>query len=240
MCCSELASAAPMNDGLTTLLTTLLPAALIAAVVGLVAGPVLRRLPEPDPADIGVDESKIPYAALADRRFALGAALTALALGLISWTLLAPPAQPPWVVLSSVGTLLALIDLRTTWLPLRLTRLAWVLMALALGLLAAVSNNLQALLGGCLGAIAAAALYWLVWAISRGGFGYGDVRFAPLVGAAAGSVSWSMWIWALLLGTVAGRLVGIARLVRRQHGAFPYAPSMLLGCYLALSGLALA
>jgi leader peptidase (prepilin peptidase) / N-methyltransferase len=224
---------------LTTLLTTLLPAALIAAVVGLVARPVLRRLPEPDPADVPVDESKTPYAALADRRFALGATLTALAFGVTSWTLLAPAAQPPWVVLASVGTLLALIDLRTTWLPLRLTRLGWLLMALALGLAAVLSNDLQPLLGGFLGATAAAALYWLVWAISRGGFGYGDVRFAPLVGAAAGSVSWSTLAWGLLLGTVAGGVVGIARLVRRQRGAFPYAPSMLLGCYLALAGLAL-
>jgi len=167
-------------------------------------------------------------------------ALTALAFGVTSWTLLAPAAQPPWVVLASVGTLLALIDLRTTWLPLRLTRLGWLLMALALGLAAVLSNDLQPLVGGCLGAAAAAALYWLVWAISRGGFGYGDVRFAPLVGAAAGSVSWSTWAWALLLGTVAGGMVGIARLVRRQRRAFPYAPSMLLGCYLALAGLSLA
>jgi prepilin signal peptidase PulO-like enzyme (type II secretory pathway) len=53
-------------------------------------------------------------------------------------------------------------------------------------------------------------------------------------------VSWSTLAWGLRLGTVAGGVVGIARLVRRQRGAFPYAPSMLLGCYLALAGLALA
>lgn len=228
-----------MTDALSNVLTTLLPAAMVAAVVGLAAGPVLRRLPEPNPADVPVDESKTAYATLADRRFALGVALTALGLGLISWTLLPPAAQPPWVVLSSVGALLALIDLRTTWLPLRLTRLAWLLMALALGLVAALSFDLRSLLGGCLGAGGAAALYWLAWAVSRGGFGYGDVRFAPLVGAAAGSVSWSTWAWALLLGTLAGAAVGIARLARRQRQAFPYAPSMLLGCYLALAGLAL-
>lgn len=220
-------------------LSGLVPAALIATVLGLAAGPILRRLPEPDPSDVEVDEIKTPYAALADRRLALGAALTAFALSSISWTLIGAGAQAPWVVLATVGTLLALIDLRTTWLPLRLTRIAWLLMALALGLMAALSADLWLLVNGCLGAVAAAAVYWLVWAISRGGFGYGDVRFAPLIGAAAGSVSWSMWMWALLLGTVVGGVVGLVRLLRRRRGTFPYAPSMLLGCYLALAGLAL-
>ncbi len=220
------------------LLSAALPAALIAVVLGLVAGPVLRWLPEPDPADVPDGETKTPYEALADRRFGLGAALVGLGLGWTSWTVLDPAAQAPWIILGTLGTLLALIDLRTTWLPLRLTRVAWVLMAFALIIAAVMSSDLLLLLRGCLGAAAAASLYGLVWAISRGGFGFGDVRFAPLVGAAAASVSWSVWIWALLLGTVVGGAVGVVRLTRRQRGAFPYAPSMLLGCYLALAGLA--
>ena len=37
-----------------------------------------------------------------------------------------------WVVLGTVGLLLAAVDARTTWLPLRLTHAAWVLMGAAI------------------------------------------------------------------------------------------------------------
>ncbi len=216
------------------------PAVLTATVVGLAAGPVLRRLAEPVPGDIPDGEIKTPYRELAGVRFALGAAMIAFVLSWTSWTLLEPVGQGPWVVLASIGVLLALIDLRTTWLPRRLTQLGWLLSVLALGISSGLSADTRPLLGGCLGALGAAAVYWLVWALSRGGFGFGDVRYAPLIGAAAGSVSWSLWIWALLIGTVVGAVVGLTRLVRRRRQAFPYAPSMLLGCYLALAGLTLA
>jgi leader peptidase (prepilin peptidase)/N-methyltransferase len=104
-----------------------------------------------------------------------------------------------------------------------------------------VASLLAAVLGGDLGiALRAAAgaaiaggLYLLVWLISRGGFGFGDVRFAPLLGAAAAAESWALLWLTLLLGTVAGGLVGLARLARGRRDAFPYAPSMLAGAYAA-------
>ena len=59
------------------------------------------------------------------------------------------------------------------------------------------------------------------------------MRFAPLVGAATAGHSWSLLIWALLLGSLAGAGHGLLRLALRRAGPFPYAPSMLLGAYLA-------
>ena len=41
-------------------------------------------------------------------------------------------------------------------------------------------------------------------------------------------------IWALLLGSLAGAGHGLLRLALRRTGPFPYAPSMLLGAYLAV------
>ena len=40
-------------------------------------------------------------------------------------------------------------------------------------------------------------------------------------------------MWTLLLGTVAGGLVGLLRLAQSRREAFPYAPSMLVGAYAA-------
>jgi leader peptidase (prepilin peptidase) / N-methyltransferase len=75
--------------------------------------------------------------------------------------------------------------------------------------------------------------------VTRGGFGFGDVRFAPLLGAATASHSWSLLIWGLTFGTAVGAVHGAGRLARRRVGGFPYAPSMLAGCYLAVVALML-
>jgi leader peptidase (prepilin peptidase) / N-methyltransferase len=59
------------------------------------------------------------------------------------------------------------------------------------------------------------------------------VRFAPLLGAAAAADSWTLLWWTLLLGSVAGGLMGVLRLAQGRRNAFPYAPSMLAGAYAA-------
>ncbi|HEY5820549.1 MAG TPA: A24 family peptidase [Propionibacteriaceae bacterium] len=205
-----------------------------AAVAGLVR-PVLLRLPEP------VDtEDKKPYAALPTPGFVAGCALLA-GLGVavagltLTWSI-----QPLWWVLSSFGVLLAGIDARTTWLPLVVTRWAWLAMAVgALGSLALGAGG-WVLFRVSAGAAVAGLLYLLFWLASRGGFGFGDVRFAPLIGAAASADSWSLLLWALVLGTLVGGLHGLVRLVRGRRDSFPYAPAMLVGAYLAcvlVSGL---
>ena len=45
------------------------------------------------------------------------------------------------------------------------------------------------------GAAIGGGLYLLVWLLSRGGFGFGDVRFAPLLGAAAAAEPWTLLWW---------------------------------------------
>ena len=209
-------------------------AALVAVACGLVmlfaTGPVLRRLPEPD---LEPDEIKLAYAALADRPFAIGVALLATVAGGLGWALSPAAARPSWLVLGTVGVLLSAVDARTTWLPLPLTRAAWALMAIATGF-AAFWAGFATLLQMAAGAAIAGGLYLLVWLLSRGGFGFGDVRFAPLIGAAAAAHSWTLLLWALVLGSLVGAVHGLVRLMRRRRSPFPYAPAILTGAYLAL------
>ena len=47
---------------------------------------------------------------------------------------LPPAVLPGWLVLATLGLLLAAIDAATTWLPLSLTRVAWATMVLATGI----------------------------------------------------------------------------------------------------------
>jgi leader peptidase (prepilin peptidase)/N-methyltransferase len=196
--------------------------------MALLTRPILNRLPEPADGD-----GKRRYSDLATPRLVAGCALTAGAAVTVGW-LTAPPAiQPLWWVLSSFGVLLAAIDALTTWLPLRLTQAAWVAMAVSLLLTLPLGADRWTVLRTLAGAALAGLLYLGVWLVSRGGFGFGDVRFAPLVGAATAAHSWSLLIWALLLGSVLGAMYGIVRLARRRTGPFPYAPAMLVGAYLA-------
>jgi leader peptidase (prepilin peptidase) / N-methyltransferase len=210
-------------------------AALVAAAAALVVGamsaslvrPVLRRLPEP--ADGG---GKPIYRDLGSARFVIWCGVLAGAGAAISWLSVPQYALPMWSVLAILGVLLAAIDARTSWLPLRLTRIAWLAMALA-GLLSALLGGVLVAGRAAAGAAIAGALYLFVWLISRAGFGFGDVRFAPLLGAAAAADSWTLLWLTLLLGTVVGGFVGLLQLARGRREAFPYAPSMLTGAYAA-------
>jgi leader peptidase (prepilin peptidase)/N-methyltransferase len=208
-------------------------AALAAALAGLAmvaaTRPVLRRLPEPAEAS-----RKLPYRALATTRFVLAAGLIAALLAAVSCYAVPTVALPAWMVIGTCGVLLAMIDARTTWLPLRLIQASWLLMAGAVGLGWPLGGGWQLVTRAAVGAVVAGALYFVVWLVTRGGFGFGDVRFAPLIGAAAAACSWRLLVWALALGTLAGGVNGLVRLLARRPGAFPYAPSMLAGAYLAL------
>jgi leader peptidase (prepilin peptidase) / N-methyltransferase len=209
-----------------------LPAAVIALVVGatsaLLVRPILKRLPEP--ANSG---GKTRYCDLGSTRFLIGCGVLAALATAISWLTLPRYVQPMWLVLAILGVMLAAIDARTSWLPLKLTHLAWLAMAVA-ALLATLLSGALGVAGRALaGAAIAGALYLFVWLISRGGFGFGDVRFAPLLGAGAAADSWTLLWLTLLLGTVVGGFIGLLRLARGRREAFPYAPSMLTGAYAA-------
>jgi leader peptidase (prepilin peptidase)/N-methyltransferase len=207
---------------------TVVIAVTIGATSAVLIRPLLRRLPEPVAGD-----GKPIYRDLGTARFLLGCGALAGVAAAISWLSVPRYAQPMWAVLAILGVLLAAIDARTSWLPLQLTRMTWLAMAVAVVVAASMGGGVWVALRAVAGAAIAGGLYLFVWLLSHGGFGFGDVRFAPLLGAAAGADSWALLWWTMLLGTVAGGLVGLLRLAQGRRNAFPYAPSMLVGPYAA-------
>ncbi len=180
------------------------------------------------------EPAKIPYTDLIRPGFIAGTALATACAAAIGLFWLPRELTAVWLVLAMFGVSLAAIDGATTWLPRRLSYAGWIAMAVATVATAFAIADGGWLLRTVAGAAIAGAVYLAIWAFSRGGFGFGDVRFAPLLGAAAAAGSWTLLLWALLCGALLGGAFGLVRILAGRRGGFPYAPSMLTGVYLAV------
>lgn len=189
---------------------------------------ILRALPAPTDEPLSD-----PYSALATRRFAVVTFLLVAALGLVV-VALAPTHAVAWVGLGTVGVLAAMIDARTQYLPKRLMQAGWALTTAGLLSVSVPSADWPALARAAIGAAAVTGLFWVFWRLGDG-FGYGDVRLAPIIGATTAGLSWTMLAGALLLGGLAGVAWGLAWRATGHGRAFPYGPALVAGPYLALA-----
>lgn len=207
---------------------------LAAATVGIGLPTTLRRLPEPAGSDSDDEPPKIAYADLVRPGFLIGCVVVTAVVAAIGVLWMPREVVAVWLVLAAFGVSLAGIDGATTWLPMRLCYVAWIAMALAIVGTSFVIADAGWLLRTVAGAVIAGVVYLAIWTVSRGGFGFGDVRFAPLLGAAAASGSWTLLLWAMLCGAITGGAFGLFRIIIGRRGGFPYAPAMLAGVYLAI------
>ena len=146
-----------------------------------------------------------------------------------------PAALPVWLVLSTLGVALAAVDGSTTWIPAGPTRWTWLVMAAAAASSLLVGSGWTDLLRTVAGAVVAGLLYLGLWVLTRGGFGFGDVRFVPLVAGPAAAVSVDVLMAALVTGTVLALMHGLWRHVTHRPGWQPWAPTLTLGAFLAVA-----
>lgn len=209
---------------------TTVVAAVSAALAILVGLPVLlRSVPEPESA---VKDHKIPYATLATPAFCGAVAASAVAGVVLVRQTVPAPLQPLWCVVVTLGTVLAGVDWATTWIPARWNSIGIGVTAVLVfaGFWLGVPSDrlVTAVFGGC----AALVIYWLIWILARGGMGFGDVRFATLVGIPVASLGWPSFILALLATPLIALVPAlIARARGRKH--IPFAPAILVGAYVA-------
>ncbi|MBP2411626.1 leader peptidase (prepilin peptidase)/N-methyltransferase [Arthrobacter stackebrandtii] len=127
---------------------------------------------------------------------------------------------------------LSVVDIRTHTLPDRLVLPAYPVAGVLL-LVAAVAGGMPALAGAAAaGALAMAALYWVLWAVQPAGIGFGDVKLAGVLGLFLGFLGWQHVVLGTAAGFVVGGLWGIALIVSRRgtaKSAIPFGPSMLAG-----------
>ncbi|MBK8447599.1 MAG: hypothetical protein IPL41_13225 [Micropruina sp.] len=200
---------------------------MVAAALAALSPRMLRALPPPSDEPLSR-----PYDALATPGFALVSFVLIAVAGTVVLAL-APAYTWAWLGLGTVGVLAALVDARTGYLPAVLMRIGWLLTAAGLVTTAAISGDWQVLIRGAGGALAAGALFWVFHRFG-GGFGFGDVRLAPIIAAPAAAQSWTMLAGALLLGGLLGVAWGLVWQALGRGRSFPYGPALVAGPYLAL------
>jgi leader peptidase (prepilin peptidase)/N-methyltransferase len=129
------------------------------------------------------------------------------------------------------------IDLRTKRLPREITYTTIAVGAPLLAIAAIVVEEPRrlwtALVGAAIATIVMAALY----AVSRGGLGDGDVRFAPLLGVYLGWSNPGLALVGLFFGFVVGAVVGVVMMIAGRAGrrtALPFGPFLAIGSMVAL------
>lgn len=171
-------------------------------------------------------------------RYPLGEAGTA-----VLFALTAALIGPSWVLpaflwFAAVVEVLVIIDLAHKRIP---NRILYPGTAVALVLLAAgavAEGEASALLRGLAGGAGYFGLLLLVAIVARGGFGFGDVKLAFLLGLFAAYRSWESLFVSVVMAFLVGGLISIVLLVARRAGrrdAIPFGPALAVGVAIGIA-----
>lgn len=141
-----------------------------------------------------------------------------------------------WLAAASIA--LALIDLELRRLPDPIVRLSIAVVAGLLALAALLAGDWAGLLGVAGGAAALFALYLAIALVYPQGIGGGDVKLAPVLGAALGFVGWGALAVGAFAGFLFGALSGLLLIALRRatrKTGIPFGPFMLLGAWVGLA-----
>jgi leader peptidase (prepilin peptidase)/N-methyltransferase len=136
------------------------------------------------------------------------------------------------------GVVLVFVDLAVQRLPLRLSYAAVAGLLVLLGVDALVSHAWIPWFRALLGAAVAGAVLAVCALMLPAWVGWGDVRYALAVGAAAAWVGWLTLYAAAVLATLAAALVGVVLIVARRARLtthLPQAPFLYSGTLLAVA-----
>ena len=157
---------------------------------------------------------------------ATASGLLAWRFGVDRWPLLLPNLPLAWF-----GPWLSAIDLDVRRLPNRLLAAHAALVAAGVGAAAVITTDAAIAIQAALGGALAFVVFWILDHLRPGGFGWGDGKYVPILGAATAAVSLTVEWWAFLIACVA---VVVATPFRRRRKAFPFGPWLAGGALAAL------
>lgn len=169
---------------------------------------------------------------------------TAAVFGLMAGAVGASFVLPAYWWFAAVTIALSLVDLDVKRIPNRILYPGTAVAVVLLGLGSAADGTLDALGRGLAGGGIAFAVFLVIALAARGGFGFGDVKLAFLLGVFTAYRSWGTLVAGLFGAFLIGGVVAVALLAARRvsrRDAIPFGPSMVAGAFLAIAvGEALA
>lgn len=134
----------------------------------------------------------------------------------------------PFLLLTSLLIVITLIDLDTYYIPdvlLVCGVFSWVVMV---GV-----YNFISIQHAFYGALAGFMVMLIIYLLSRGGMGFGDVKFAAMVGLYLGV---ELTLLALMLAFIMGSVIGGGLLIsglKTRKDALPFGPFIAFGCFVS-------
>jgi leader peptidase (prepilin peptidase) / N-methyltransferase len=142
-----------------------------------------------------------------------------------------------WLLLAPFALLLAAVDFAVHRLPdvvvLPLTASALIGLGVAALLPGAGGSWRTALFGS----LTLGACYFMLFLINPRGFGFGDVKLAPALGAVLGWYGWGILLIGTFAGFLLGALFGVGLILARRAGrktAIPFGPFLLAGAFVGI------
>jgi leader peptidase (prepilin peptidase)/N-methyltransferase len=163
-------------------------------------------------------------------RYPLVEAVNGMAYGVIVWRYGLNIEAAVYAVFFSVLLVITLIDLDHQIIPDRIS-----LPGIPIAFACAVGLGHITWLESLLGAAVPAGLFLAIVILSRGGMGLGDVKLIAMIGALLG---WKLALLTILVGAVAGSMVGIGLMVFQGKGrktAVPFGPFLSLGAIVSVA-----
>jgi leader peptidase (prepilin peptidase)/N-methyltransferase len=150
---------------------------------------------------------------------------------------------PVWVLpafwwFAGVTIALVLTDLDFKRIPNRILYPGTIVATALLGGGSALDGDLAGWGRALLGGVLYFTLLLIIAILARGGFGFGDVKLALLLGEFSAYRSWDSLLVGVFAAFVIGGLLSIGLLAVRAVGrkdAIPFGPAMVLGCYVGIA-----
>ncbi|MFL5997634.1 MAG: prepilin peptidase [Streptomyces sp.] len=142
-----------------------------------------------------------------------------------------------WLLLAPIAVLLSTVDFAVHRLPDVVVLPLAVSALIGLGgaaLLPGAGGNWRTAL---LGSLTLGTCYFVLFLINPRGFGFGDVKLAPALGAILGWYGWGILLIGTFAGYLFGALYGGGLILARRAGrktAIPFGPFLLTGAFVGI------
>ncbi len=170
-------------------------------------------------------------------RYPIVEAVTGVLFGLTALVIGAEWVLPAYLWFVGVTVTLTLTDLDHKRIPNAILYPGTAVGALLLVPGALIDGNAPQLISAFGGAIAYFTVLLLIALVARGGFGFGDVKLAFLLGLFLGYLGWGRVFVGFFLAFLLGGLVSAVLLVAKIKGrkdAIPFGPYLIAGAYLGI------